>query len=62
MTYGHASCCHDILLPSHPSYLGYHIYWVKTYCTQAAVKPFTLYFPYILLLSALVLLAFEKFF
>ena len=41
---------------------GYHINWVKTYCNQAAVKPFTIYFPYILLLSALVLLAFERFF
>ena len=41
---------------------GYHIYYIKNYCTQDAVSHFTQYFPYILLLLALVLAGIERFF
>ena len=34
--------------------------YVKTFCTHKAVGKFTVYFPYILLVSALVLLSIEK--
>ena len=41
---------------------GHHAWYVKTYCTHNALGRFTLYFPYILLLSALVLAAIERIF
>ena len=39
---------------------GFHMWYIKTYCTHKAVGKFTIYFPYILLVSALVLLSIEK--
>jgi len=41
---------------------GYHIYYVKSYCTHKALGKFTLYFPYILLISALILVGIERLF
>eukprot|EP00090_Calanus_glacialis_P024671 TRINITY_DN38342_c0_g1_i1.p1 TRINITY_DN38342_c0_g1~~TRINITY_DN38342_c0_g1_i1.p1 ORF type:complete len:507 (+),score=138.46 TRINITY_DN38342_c0_g1_i1:23-1543(+) len=41
---------------------GYHIYFVKSYCTHKALGKFTLYFPYILLISALILVGIERLF
>ncbi|XP_023323105.1 uncharacterized protein LOC111697352 [Eurytemora carolleeae] len=41
---------------------GYYPYWVKSYCTMTSLTIFTLYFPYILLLSALALAAIERLF
>ena len=36
------------------------MWYVKTFCTHKAVGKFTVYFPYILLVSALCLLSIEK--
>ena len=36
------------------------LWWVKKYCTMTAVDAFTLYFPYILLLIPLIMVAVEK--
>ena len=41
---------------------GYHIYYIKNYCTQDAVSHFTQYFPYILLFLPVVLVGIERFF
>ena len=41
---------------------GHHAWYVKTYCTHNALGKFTLYFPYILLISALVLVGIERLF
>ena len=46
--------------PPAPDDPGYHMWYVKTFCTHKAVGKFTIYFPYILLVSALVLLSIEK--
>ena len=36
------------------------LWWVKKYCTMTAVHAVTLYFPYILLLIPLIMVAIEK--
>ena len=41
---------------------GHHLYYVKEFCTQAAISKFTQYFPYILLLFAFLLAGIERFF
>ena len=41
---------------------GFHIYYVKSYCTHSALGKFTQYFPYILLIVALILAGIERFF
>ncbi len=41
--------------PSTAADSGYQAAWVKSYCTTTSLTLFTLYFPYILLLSALAL-------
>jgi len=56
-------CTKDGQCGSHPPSLedpGHHMWYVKTFCTHKAVGKFTVYFPYILLVSALVLLSIEK--
>ena len=39
---------------------GHHFWYVRAFCTHKAVGKFTVYFPYILLVSALCLLSIEK--
>ena len=39
---------------------GYNAWWVKKYCTMTAVDEFTLYFPYILIIIPLTMVAIEK--
>ena len=46
--------------PALPPLPDYHIYYVRTYCTHKAIGKFTVYFPYVILVSALVLLSIEK--
>ena len=41
--------------PSTANDSSYYPFWVKSYCTMTSLTFFTLYFPYILLLSALAL-------
>ena len=50
------------LSPNSSTDPGHHAWYVKTYCTHNALGRFTLYFPYILLLSALVLAGVERLF
>ena len=35
-------------------------YWVKKYCTMTTVDTFTLYFPYVLLIMPIIMVAMEK--
>ncbi len=39
---------------------GYNAWWVKKYCTMTAVDGFILYFPYILLIMAVVIVLIER--
>ena len=39
---------------------GHNAWWVKKYCTMTEVNYFTLYFPYILLLIPILMIAIEK--
>ena len=39
---------------------SYNAWWVKKYCTMTAVDEFTLYFPYILIIIPLIMVAIEK--
>jgi len=48
--------------PSNGDPPEHHAWWVKTFCTHSALGKFTLYFPYILLIAALVLTGIERFF
>ena len=41
---------------------GFNAWWVKKYCTMTAVDQFILYFPYILLIIALVIVLIERVF
>ena len=40
----------------------FNAWWVKKYCTMTAVDQFILYFPYILLIIALVIVLIERVF
>ena len=40
----------------------YNAWWVKKYCTMTTVDEFTLYFPYVLLIMPLIMVAVEKMF
>ena len=40
----------------------FNAWWVKKYCTMTAVDSFILYFPYILLIMALVIVLIERVF
>ena len=50
---------HDAEFSENP---GYDRWWVKKYCTMTAVDSFILYFPYILLIMALVIVLIERVF
>ena len=39
---------------------GHHMWYVKTFCTHKDLGKFTVYFPYILLISALLLMSIER--
>ena len=39
---------------------GHNAWWVKKFCTMSDVDGFTLYFPYMLLLIPLIMVALEK--
>ena len=39
---------------------GHNAWWVKKYCTMTEVNYFTLYFPYLLLLIPILMIAIEK--
>ena len=39
---------------------GHNAWWVKKYCTMTDVSYFTLYFPYLLLLIPILMIAIEK--
>ena len=39
---------------------AYYSGWVRKYCTMTAVDDFTLYFPYVLLLIPIIMVAVEK--
>ena len=43
-----------------PANPGHNAWWVKKYCTMTEVSYFTLYFPYLLLLIPIFMIAIEK--
>ena len=46
--------------PPTPDDPGHHMWYVKTLCTHKDLGKFTVYFPYILLISALLLMSIER--
>ena len=47
-------------LPATTEDPGHHMWYVKTFCTHKDLGKFTVYFPYILLISALLLMSIER--
>ena len=39
---------------------SFNAWWVKKYCTMTTVDEFTLYFPYVLLIMPIIMVAMEK--
>ena len=39
---------------------GYSAYWIGKYCSKTAIEEFTLYFPYVLIIIPLIMVALES--